>query len=182
MAGLVSPIPGAKVTQPFGPSTISLEPDGFYQRDAGGPLRFRPTRFPGGVYRVDIHNGLDLRAGVGTPVLAPVTGKVIADKIDPASGDHYAKLLVRRGTVLVFSHLSRVIAPIGTKVMVGQRFALSGASGHVIGAHLHWGVYHYVGLNPAPDPRESFSWFSYNPARCLVGGDLADRRWLRPGL
>lgn len=177
---LAPPLPGHIVTAGFGPSTISFEPEGFYQRDAGGPLRFRLTAFVGGRYHENIHNGQDVAARIGSPVLAPATGKVITDKIDPATGDHYVNLLVRPGTVLRFSHLSKCLVPVGARVIVGSRFALSGASGHVTGPHLHWGVYHYVGLNPRPDPRLMYQWFTYNPARCLPGGDLAGRAWLRP--
>jgi murein DD-endopeptidase MepM/ murein hydrolase activator NlpD len=176
--GLAPPIPNHRISQPFGPSDLSVEPDGFYQA-SDGPLRFRLTRFLGGRFRENIHNGQDVAAAVGTPILAPAAGRLIADKIDVATGDHYAKILVRRGTVLQFDHLSKVLVARGTIIRAGQRFALSGATGHVTGPHLHWQVMHYIGLDPTPDPRLSYQWFAYNPARCLVGGDLAGRAWLR---
>jgi murein DD-endopeptidase MepM/ murein hydrolase activator NlpD len=178
--GLHPPLPGHAVTQPFGPSTLTVEPDGWYQANAGGPLRFRPSRFLGSTFRENVHNGQDVRANVGTPIQAPVTGRVIVNRVDPASGDHYFRILVRPGTVVQLDHLSEALAAVGAWVIVGQPVALSGASGHVTGPHLHWGVYHYIGLNPRPDPRLASTWFAYNPARCLVGGDLADAAWLRP--
>lgn len=178
-AGLANPLPGHPVTQPFGPSTIAWEPEGYYQANAGGPFRFRLTAFLGGTYHANIHTGQDRGAPVGTPVLAPATGRVIADKIDPASGDHYCRILINPTTVIQLDHLSRFLVPVGGRVMVDSRVALSGASGHVTGPHLHWEVRHYVGLNPRPDPALCYQWFRVNPARCLVGGDLAGAAWLR---
>lgn len=178
--GLLHPLPNHRISQPFGPSSLTVEPEGWLQRDDHGPLRFRRTPFANARYREDIHTGEDVSAPDGTAVMAPQTGLILLGRVDPATGDRYIRILVRPGTVLQLDHFSRILVPEGVRVIRGQRIGLSGHSGDVTGPHLHWEVRHYVGLNPRPDPAACSAWYRYNPARCVVGGDLAGRSWLNP--
>lgn len=86
------------------------------------------------------HSGMDIAAVTGTPVLAPLSGKVIA------VGDWYfnGKTVVSdhgRGLITLYCHLSVINAEIGQTFVVGKPLGAVGTSGRVTGAHLHWGVY-----------------------------------------
>ncbi len=87
------------------------------------------------------HKGVDYKAPVGSPVLAPFDGVVqrrnwnfrgngnCLDILDPASGRH-----------AIFLHLE--VAPkemtAGRRVKKGEQIALSGNSGHSFAPHLHY--------------------------------------------
>ena len=84
------------------------------------------------------HQGVDLRAHVGTPVLAASDGDVVyvGSKIRG-----YGRMVVLKhedGFYTVYAHHSKNLVKIGQKVGVGDRIALSGKSGRASGAHLHF--------------------------------------------
>jgi murein DD-endopeptidase MepM/ murein hydrolase activator NlpD len=84
------------------------------------------------------HQGVDLRASVGTPVSAAADGEVVyvGTKIRG-----YGRMIVlkhRDGFYTVYAHHSRNLVKIGEKVEVGQVIARSGRSGRVQGPHLHF--------------------------------------------
>ncbi len=85
------------------------------------------------------HSGTDFRAAVGTPVLAANDGIVrIAKDRYYAGGsvviDHGYKIFSQ------YYHLSKLKVKVGQRVKKGQIIALSGDSGRVTGAHLHFGI------------------------------------------
>lgn len=85
------------------------------------------------------HSGMDIAAASGTPVQAPLAGKVID------SGDYFfagrSVWVDHGGGVLsLLCHLSEIQCQAGDAVAVGQVLALVGATGRVTGPHLHWGV------------------------------------------
>jgi murein DD-endopeptidase MepM/ murein hydrolase activator NlpD len=105
----------------------------------------------------DFHEGVDLRARSGTPVLAAQSGVVLY-----AGGGirGYGRLVVIRhahGLATVYAHNSRLLVKRGQKIRQGQRVALSGATGRCRGPHLHFEVRRdVVALNPLelmPSPR-----------------------------
>lgn len=85
------------------------------------------------------HGGLDLSAPAGTEVLAANHGKVVlAGNFFFAGGsvvlDHGGSLFT------MYFHLAEIRVGEGERVSKGDVLALSGATGRVTGAHLHWGV------------------------------------------
>lgn len=82
------------------------------------------------------HNGVDIAAPVGTPVLAPDAGTVL-EKYWHADGGNSLVVMLDNGDRLGFAHLS------GFNVVPAQRFDASdvlgytGATGNARGAHLH---------------------------------------------
>jgi murein DD-endopeptidase MepM/ murein hydrolase activator NlpD len=85
------------------------------------------------------HSGLDLSAPAGTEVVAANHGKVVlAGNFFFAGGsvvlDHGGALYT------MYFHLSEIRVGEGTTVRRGDVLGLSGATGRVTGAHLHWGV------------------------------------------
>lgn len=95
------------------------------------------------------HNGLDLRASVGTPIYAPAEGVVVLAK----------NLFFTGGTVILdhgfgfftlYAHMSAVQVKVGERVRSKQKLGLAGATGRVSGPHLHWGfVLHQTKVDPS---------------------------------
>ena len=87
------------------------------------------------------HNGLDLGIEEGSPVFASSSG--IIDVIEPSgSGPSgiYIVLDHQNGMSSSYAHLSDVLVSRGEGVTKGQLIGLSGKTGNVTGAHLHWVV------------------------------------------
>lgn len=87
---------------------------------------------PGGA-----HSGLDIAVPVGTPVMSPGQGTVIAAGRDARSGN-YVKVDYGNGVVMSYAHLSSVGVSKGDTISAGQRLGLSGDTGRGSGPHLHW--------------------------------------------
>ncbi len=89
--------------------------------------------------RQSVHQGLDYRATVGTPVRAINSGKVIIARELYFEGncvviDH------GQGLLSLYFHLSQFKIKEGDTVTKGQQIALSGGTGRVTGPHLHLAV------------------------------------------
>ncbi len=86
------------------------------------------------------HQGVDMRASYGTPVVAALGGVVVyAD--DRISG--YGETLILRhaqGVSTIYAHCSKLLVKVGDRVIGGQRIALSGDSGRATAPHLHFEV------------------------------------------
>ncbi len=86
------------------------------------------------------HGGTDFRAAVGTPVVAANDGIVRLAKDRYYAGgsviiDHGYRIFTQ------YYHLSELKVAVGQRVKKGQVIALSGDTGRVTGAHLHFGIF-----------------------------------------
>ncbi len=94
------------------------------------------------------HNGLDIAAPTGTPVLAPADATVID------TGHYYFNgntvfLDHGQGLLSAYLHLNSIEVKAGDRIRQGQQLGTVGETGRVTGPHLHWIVY----LNHTPvDP------------------------------
>ena len=91
----------------------------------------------GGKHR---HDGIDIAASKGTPVLAVAEGKVIYSDWGPGG---YGRLVIMRhqaDLVTVYAHNQQNLVKVGQKVRRGDRIATVGKSGRATGFHLHFEV------------------------------------------
>lgn len=113
------------------------------------------TEFAKTAYSSQFHNGIDIRASVGTPVLAAESGRVIAvgntDNYCPPVwygrkkyGGSYGKYIVIRhenNFSTLYTHLSLQLVRVSAIIDRGDLIGYTGNTGFTTGPHLHFSVY-----------------------------------------
>lgn len=120
---LVWPIIGAVLTQSFGATPDS-------------PI----------LYNGQPHNGIDIRAPIGTPVYAAESGEVVrVGNTDafPKCLSYGKWILIRHPNNLatLYAHLSLIKVQDGAMMKRGELIGYSGDTGYATGPHLHFTVY-----------------------------------------
>ena len=99
---------------------------------------FGPRRVFNGQAR-NPHSGMDIAAATGTPVVAPLAGRVI-DVGDYFFNGGTVWLDHGGGLLSMYCHLSHMDCQVGDVLRQGDAFCKVGATGRVTGPHLHWSV------------------------------------------
>jgi len=107
------------------------------------------------------HQGIDIAVGVGTPVYAPLAGRVVQVTATGAAG--YSIVLQHDATTRTrFNHLEKIPSyAAGARVKEGEQIATSGGKRNAPGAgtsggpHLHFAVYKlrnglWIAVDPVP--------------------------------
>ncbi len=127
-------------------NTPSMLPVGAGQISSGFGVRVDPF-----THRRKLHHGLDIRAPIGTSVVASADGDVdIAGR--NAELGNYIKLVHQDGYTTVYGHLSSILVQKGIRVKRGQEIGRVGNTGlRCKGSHLHFEISkHGKRINPKP--------------------------------
>lgn len=114
----LAPLPGAVLTQGFGPTTAWFEPP------YGGAAHF--------------HTGIDLAAPWGTPVHAADDAVVLFTGSDGYGYGNYVVLGHSGGLVTLYGHLASIAVKQGDQLKQGDVIGAEGSTGNSTGAHLHF--------------------------------------------
>ena len=128
---LAWPVDSVKITQFFGKTSFSTQ---------------NPQ-----VYNGKGHNGIDLRASVGTPIKAALAGTVegVGDTDTVCPRASYGKwVLIRHanGLSTLYAHLSLIRVGPGQSVSTREIVGYGGNTGYSTGPHLHFTVYATQGV------------------------------------
>ena len=85
------------------------------------------------------HNGIDLAAPGGSPILAAYDGEVMASDYNSSMGN-YIMINHGGGLITIYMHASALYVSKGTMVVKGEKIAAVGSTGRSTGNHLHFGV------------------------------------------
>lgn len=158
-------------------------------RDASASALRGATLLPGG--RISspfgprgsiVHQGVDISAPTGTPIYAPIAGRVVAAYPDGEVSGYGNVATIRSGNVgLLFAHMDSMAVRAGETVAAGQLVGRAGSTNsdggfHTSGPHLHFEVMvpttnidhalaHYSGSSPPRiDPQ---AWARANGVRLV---------------
>lgn len=103
------------------------------------------------IYNGSGHNAIDIGMPSGTPILAALSGTVLATGNTDATPGCYSFgkwVMIKHpnGLATLYSHLSSIGVSSGQTVSTGQQIGLSGMTGYATGPHLHFGVYASAGV------------------------------------
>ena len=100
------------------------------------------------------HQGIDLLAPAGTPLVAAASGRIIRlSNEDQGRGGISLWLRDRRGTAYYYAHNQHNLAYLGQRVRAGQIIARVGSTGNAKGgpAHLHFQIHPNGGRPVSPN-------------------------------
>lgn len=85
------------------------------------------------------HNGIDMAAPGGSPILAAYNGKVVAAAYSSSMGNY---IMIDHGDSLytIYMHASKLYVSKGETVIRGEKIAAVGSTGRSTGNHLHFSV------------------------------------------
>lgn len=88
-----------------------------------------------------VHNGIDLIAGQGTPVIATADGVVLEVKRSGKGPGNIVEIGHDGGYRTLYAHLQDIVVRKGERVKAGRKIANVGMSGNSFAPHLHYEVH-----------------------------------------
>ncbi len=130
------PLASVRITQMFGNSEFAKN---------------NPSVYGGRAY----HPGIDLAAPIGTRIVAPLAGVVVATgNTDSKKGCYsWGKWILithPNGLTTLYAHLSSINVSTGETVSTGDTIGYTGNTGYSTGPHLHFTVYATEGVEVVP--------------------------------
>lgn len=106
-----------------------------------GPISgvFGSQRILNGVAK-NPHNGVDVAAPTGTPIVAPAAGVVVLVHDDMFYTGKTVMIDHGLGLTSVYAHMNAITVVKGQVLSQGDAIGTVGKTGRVTGAHLHWGL------------------------------------------
>lgn len=136
MAPVAAPV--AAVAEPAGPVTTTLV---FALPVQGHAINSRyGVRHLAGEPAPRRHEGIDIAAPTGTPVVASADGEIVRTGYEPAGYGRFIEVRHANGLHSFYGHLSRVDVKRGDRVLGGERIGRVGSTGYSTGPHLHFEV------------------------------------------
>ena len=112
------PMVSFTITQPFGPTNVTLEP-------------------PYGAYK-HFHTGIDIAAPLGATVTAAADGLVVAVGHGNTGYGNYVVIAHGGGIATLYGHLLQTNVSVGDKFIRGEAIGLEGSTGFSTGPHVHF--------------------------------------------
>ena len=112
------PMVSFTITQPFGPTSVTLEP-------AYGRYKH-------------FHTGVDIAAPLGATVMAAADGLVVAVGHGNTGYGNYVVIAHGGGIATLYGHLLQTNVRVGDRVIRGQMIGLEGSTGFSTGPHVHF--------------------------------------------
>lgn len=106
--------------------------------------QFGKTFVSGRLYSSGTHDGIDLRASIGTPIRAALSGTVLETNLGAVPSCQYGKWVIvkhNNGLATLYAHLSDILVSPGQSVGTGMVLGYAGDTGYATGPHLHFTVY-----------------------------------------
>lgn len=88
-----------------------------------------------------MHNGIDVAAPIGTPIVAAAGGLVIAAEWHDGGYGNLVKIQHPDGSVTLYAHNQKILVCEGQAVEQGELIAEMGSTGYSTGPHLHFEVH-----------------------------------------
>lgn len=107
---------------------------GGYSISSGFGSRQDPTGTAG-----DFHEGIDMAAPAGTPIMASASGTVVEAGFQGSAGNHVI-IQHSNGLYSYYMHMSSMAASVGSEVSAGEVIGYVGTTGNSTGNHLHFGI------------------------------------------
>lgn len=136
------------------PPAPGLSGGGIFPVQGSYSLGGKDSRF-GAARTGHTHEGQDISASSGTPVVAPLAGEIIFNEYQASGAGRYIVLRADNGWDMFFAHLlagSATLDP-GARVTAGQQIGSVGSTGGSSGPHLHFEIWplgwrHLKGTRP----------------------------------
>lgn len=88
-----------------------------------------------------MHNGIDIAAPEGTPIVAAAAGTVITAHWNNGGYGNLIEIQHSDSRTTLYAHNSKILVKVGDQVEQGQTIALMGSTGYSTGPHCHFEIH-----------------------------------------